>query len=205
MLGLWGTSVAVAELGPVLVLPEPPGPPPKPPAGFDGEIVVLPDDLAETGTARIPLGTVELGELTPGVGVPWVREETTIAIYSPFGYFPRYRLTARSLTPAGGPVGAFTTADIGMGITDPVGRAPRINPDYDYDPSTVAKNADDEPLFVGTVQSLGPFIPGTEILRMRGFYWGSWNYFTLIFAVGPQYFTPGPSQVVQLELELILL
>jgi len=165
-------------------------------------------DLERTGNtvvARMPLATLDMGEMSPLSPDGMIRSEVTLAITSPFGLFPRYEVTARSLTPAGGPAGSFTTADIGFGITEIVARNPRVNPPYDYDPSTVSKNVDGEPRFLGTIESLGTDPARTLLYRTRGFYFGSTNTVTLVLAVGPQFYTPTGAPLVEIELALTIL
>lgn len=163
------------------------------------------DRTGDTVVARMPLASLDMGEMSPLNPDGMIRSEVTLAITSPFGFFPRYEVSARSLTAPGGPVGSLITADIGFGITEIVARNPRVNPTYDYDPSTVPKNVDDEPQFVGTIESLGTDPARTQLYRTSGFYIGSTNTVTLVFAVGPQFYTPTGAPMVEVEIALTIL
>jgi hypothetical protein len=155
-------------------------------------------------TARIPLGTINIGEMSPRNGSPCATVTLRISIYSPLGWFPPYRIRAWSLTAVDGTLGNLNTNDVGLGIIDIVARRPRVAALYDYDPTNVGKNVDDEPLFQGTIGSLAMGGQGTTLYNTRGFYFGDWNYFTLVFAVGPQFFTPDLSWSSDIELEITL-
>ena len=68
------------------------------------------------------------------------------------------------------------------------------------DPRTRPKNADGIPLFLG---DLGDCTGGTQELFRTGCGSGRrTHFFTLVWAVGPQFFTPGPP--VAIEVLLIL-
>jgi len=156
-----------------------------------------------TGSARvmIPLGDVPLGELSPSTGLAWKAGNLTVMITSG-GIFPNYRVWARSLTALDGTPGRFNTRDVGLGIFNVVARNPLINPTYDYDPSSVAKDVDGEPVFRGTIASLGLVAPpGTLLYRTRGVMFARSNQFTLRFASAPQFYSVG-SSAMQIEITL---
>ncbi len=156
------------------------------------------------GAAPPSLGTVNLGELSPINLSGFASGTIRIRIYSPFGFVPPYTVRARTFIPPDRTVGNFNTNDIGMGIRGIVASLPRVNGNYDYDPRLVGKNIDDEPNFAGTVGGLPTGSRGHRLYRTRGWYVGRWNYFTLVFAVAPQFYTPSASVDAVLELELML-
>ncbi len=173
------------------------------PAEFPEDVRDL-DDLDGEVAGRgggTPLGTINLAELSPLNMADFAAGRVRVAIYSPWGYIPRYRINGQiSAAMISGP-GDISLSDYGAGVADVVARQPQINNSYDYDPSDVGKNGDDEPAFQGTLQGLS--MGGDELYRTRGSFFGSWNYFTLIVAVGPQFFTPTGTIPVSVELQIV--
>lgn len=154
---------------------------------------------------RVPLGTFSIGDCSPLLGLDWSMVEVTVNVYSPVGFFPRYRVSATTFTPPDGTPGNLSTTDVGMGVGRIVARAPIVNNAFDYDPSTVPKDVDGEPAFLGTIASLNLGPPHTELFRTRGLFFGNANQFTLLFAVAPQFFTPTGAFPADLELLLEVL
>ncbi|MEZ5064216.1 MAG: hypothetical protein R3B81_05745 [bacterium] len=157
------------------------------------------EDSRPAGIAVIDLG--DLSSNNPAFLVSgWIR----IRVYSPSGFFPPYRIEARALSgPVPGP-GNLVPSDVGVGVIDVEAQRPRIDPDFDSDPRTAPKNVDDEPIFVGTVASLGTGFPRSRLYQTRGWYVGNYNYFTIVFAVGPQFYTPAGTQDLGVELAIVL-
>ncbi|MCB9464027.1 MAG: hypothetical protein H6682_10110 [Candidatus Eisenbacteria bacterium] len=179
---------------------------------FDLLIIVsdadLPLDWQSTGgeIEEVPrgtsLGTIDLSELSTANPGTFATAELRIAIYSPSGFIPRYRIRARLDTHSPSGAGDVELDDFGMGVVDIVAVSPSVGRIWNYDPATVGKNVDDEPEFLGTLDDLNSGLGGRELYRTRQTFNGAWNYFTLVLAVGPQFYTPDPFYPVNLELTL---
>ncbi len=178
------------------------GPPGEAPPDLEAQVIdieVSREELARR--SALPPFDVDLGQLSPLNPASYATGTIVIRVFSPWGWFPRYEMQARARTAATGG-GNFTTTDVGMGVLNVVGANPIVNPSFDYDPRLSPKNIDDEPLFQGTVGTLPLSPPLMLLYRTQGFYMGAWNSFLLVFAVGPQFFTPTGAESMQIQLRL---
>lgn len=185
-------SLRSSDFDLLIVLPGDPGP-------FDADHV---GGQIEESPRGVTLGTIDLAELSPANPGDFASGDIRVAIYSPYGLIPRYRLRARLETYDLSRPGDIRLEDVGMGVVDIVSSPPTVGQEWDYDPSTVGKDGDDEPSFAGTLGDLSSGLGGRELFRTRQNFFGAWNYFTLVVAVGPQFFTP--DALVPTSIELIL-
>jgi hypothetical protein len=157
------------------------------------------DFLAPTGT----LGTSNLGELSASNPATYASQTIRLNVSAGGAPIPRYRVLIRVLSPLSPPPGSLAPSDVGAGVTNLVACNPLLNPLFAPDPRTAPKNGDDVPLFTG---DLGDCTAGpVELYRSRCRGPLRVHSFTLVWAVGPQFFTPqGPANVeVLLTLELL--
>lgn len=159
-----------------------------------------PESAAPPPPGPVPLAILNVGELSPLRSQEYGTRTVNIRIVSPWGFFPPYELSARALTPSDPGPGNLSAADFGFGLRVNNVRSLNINPLYDYDPSTVAKNIDGEPMFLGTIESLGLGLPRTPLYRTTQWQRGRTHVVRLTFAVGPQFFTPTNSEIVSIEI-----
>jgi hypothetical protein len=136
------------------------------------------------------LGSVGLGELSPLNPVAYVWSEIRIRIHSRGGPIPPYRLVASAVAPPGSSPGGITHADVGMGITQVNACDPIINPIFDQDPRNAPKDVDGIPQFTGTLGDLPLGGSGATIYSSDCSHSRRVHFFTIIFAVAPQFFTP---------------
>lgn len=192
LLAAIASSVGASDYDLLLVVPE----------------TALPLDAIDAGRiGEIPrggaaLGTIDLLELSPLTTGDFATGELRVAVYSAYGFIPRYRIRARLEAYDLALPGAIGLDDMGMGVVDIVSAQRTVGVEWDYDPSTVGKDVDGLPLFRGTIGQLDSGLGGRELFRTRQNYFGSWNYFTVVVAVGPQFFSPDPLVPVSLELTL---
>lgn len=194
-----GAGPASAQSEIVLELPGEPGPIP---SGFEEhvfEIEIDPNRLPQNG---LLLTEVDLGELSPTTPVAYASGTIQVAVRSPWGFFPPYQIEARARTAISSGAGDFTTQDVGMGISNVIAANPVVNPQFDYDPTLAPKDGDDEPLFQGTIASLPLTPPRMWLYRTEGTFAGTWNYFLLTFAVGPQFYSPTGEERMRVEIVL---
>jgi hypothetical protein len=180
----------------VIELPDPG----RAPADVETRVVEIEVDRSQIGRAAMPpLGTVDLGQLSPTNPATYAAGTITIQVRSPAGWFPPYQIEARTQGPSSPGGGDFLTSDVGMGVLNVVGANPVINPRFNYDPRLAPKNVDDEPIFQGTVATLPPNPPRLWLYRTQGFWVGQWNSFVLAFAVGPQFFAPSGPESMRIQ------
>lgn len=148
------------------------------------------------------LGSVGLGDLSPLNPAAYVSSEIRIRIHSSGGPIPPYRLVASAVVPPDPGSGGITTTDVGLGITDVKACDPVINPIFDHDPRTAPKDADGIPQFPGTIGSLPAGGGGETLYASDCTHSRRVHFFTIIFAVAPQFFTPAGS--VDLDVLLTL-
>ena len=156
------------------------------------------------GDNPIPIGVVPLGELSPLNPSQFTSGTVRIRIFSPWSFFPPYQISGRLISTTAGGAGDLRAEDVGLGVTRIRARRADINPQFDYDPSTVGKDVDDVPLFLGTVGSLGSSASRTLLYRTPSFASGRYNSFTLVFAVGPQFFSPNGIEDMAIELAITI-
>ncbi len=151
------------------------------------------------------IARLDFGELSSAGGQWMSTAFVRVRIFSPWGFFPPYRVSARMLRPDPEERGDLRGADFGFGVTRVRARRPILNPIFDYDPRDATKDIDDVPIFQGTVEDLGTGLPRTELFHTNQFGPGRWNEIRIAFAVGPQYFTPSAAEnlVIELMAELI--
>jgi hypothetical protein len=190
-----GTPTAGAQSEIVIELPDPG----RPPAEVEAQVVEIEVDRSQLGRAMPPLGEVPLGQLSPTNPARYASGTIMIRVRAPAGWFPPYTIEARTLSPGPPGTGDFTKSDVGMGVMSVVASNPVINPRFNYDPRVAPKNADDVPIFDGTVATLPPNPPRLWLYRTQGFFIGQWNSFILAFAVGPQFFAPSGPETMRIE------
>ena len=141
-----------------------------------------------------------LDELSPINLQPFETSRVKVKILSPWGDFPPYELGARVLNLPDPSSGDLLPSDVGVGVFKVTANSAVVNPLFDYDPSTVGKNIDGEPIFQGTLASLTDTLPGTPFYETRKRHPGALHNLWLDFAVGPQFYTPGPTASLTIEL-----
>ena len=202
LLFLLGASPAATQEVIELEVPFPPSELDEPDGGSSTtQIVIDPADDRPRGGPP-PIANLDLGDVSANNAAYLASQTVLVRVVSPRPWIPPYRIMARSLTPPAPGVGAFTTTDVGLGVINIVARNPNVNPEYDYDPRLVSKDVDDEPVFLGTIGSLTQGLPRTRLYHSRGRFNGPENSFVLVFAAGPQFYTPSPSQPMIVELAI---
>jgi hypothetical protein len=151
------------------------------------------------------LGNVNLGDVSPLNPANFVWDEIRIRVRSNRSFFPAYRIVAMAMAPPDPTSGNLSTTDVGLGVLVQRACNPVINPLFDYDPRTVAKDIDGIPQFIGTVGSLPTGAPGAELFSSPCARNGRNNFFRLIMAVAPQFFTPTGSAAVDILVTLELI
>lgn len=152
------------------------------------------DLLSPTGK----LGTPTLGEFSPNNPASYVSQTIGLKVTAGGGTIPRYRLLMRVLSPLSVPAGSLAAGDVGAGVQAVVACNPQVNANFTPDPRTAPKNVDGVPIFVG---DLGDCTAGNvEVFRSRCRGGLRTHSFTLVWAVGPQYFTPQSTAHVELLL-----
>jgi hypothetical protein len=141
-----------------------------------------------------------LNELSPVNLQPFEWSRVKVKIVSPWGHFPPYELGARVLNPPAPGSGDLAPSDVGVGVFKVTANNAIVNPLFDYDPTTVGKNIDGEPLFQGTLDDLSATLPGTPFYETNKRHPGQVQQVWLDFAVGPQFYTPGATASITIEL-----
>jgi hypothetical protein len=148
------------------------------------------------------LGNIGLGNISPLDPAAYIWSEIRIRIHSSGGRVPPYQLVASAVTPPDPGSGGITTTDVGMGVTQVKACDPVINPLFDHDPRTAPKDVDGIPQFPGTIGSLPVGGAGMPVYSSDCIHSRRVHFFTIIFAVAPQFFTPAGS--VDLDVLLTL-
>lgn len=164
----------------------------------------MPEPGANIGPRAVPLGTINLGELSPQRLDEMAAGTIRVGIYSPLGRMPRYRVRARLLTQEFARFEDFGPTDVGLGVYGIVATRPIVNPLFDYSPYTVSHDADGQPRFRGTLGSITG-ASGQVLYQAGAPGFGRWNFFTFALASAPQFYTPIPfrSRTVELSLEVL--
>ncbi len=157
------------------------------------------DLLRPTGT----LGSTNLGELSPLNLATYAWRTAAFRVHAGGGPIRPYRVTVRVLSPLSVPAGNLAPRDVGFGVTDIRSCSEVVNPIFAGDPRTAPKNGDGIPLFAG---DLGDCTGGAQELFRTGCSSGRrTHFFTLVWAVGPQFFTPQSPIAVEVLLTLEVL